>query len=96
MDDQLQFLFADGPSPQLGMPAPEDPLVSEIARVWGLPIGKKVHVQLKDSENLSVLDGRLEVAYAPDLPFNPHQALNLRISGYVFSSRAIRGWSIAE
>jgi hypothetical protein len=65
-DDQQEFLFADGDLPRLGMPRADDPLVSDIARVWGLPIGRKVRIHLKDGENLSVLDGRLELASAPD------------------------------
>jgi len=95
-DDQLQFLFADGHSPQLGTPLHDDPLVSEIAQIWGLPIERKVRIHLKDGENLPVLDGRLELVSAPDLPFDRRQALNLRVRGYVFSSQAVSGWSIAD
>jgi hypothetical protein len=96
MADQLQFLFADGHSPQLGTPLADDPLVSDIARVWGLPIGRNVRIHLKEGENLPVLDGRLELVSAPDLPFDPRQTLNLRVRGYVFSNRAISGWPTAE
>ena len=96
MNDQQEFLFADGHSPQLGMPLPDDPLVSDIAQAWRLPIGRKVRIHLKDIENLPVLDGRLELASSPDLPFDPRQPLSLRVRGYVFSSRAITGWAIAE
>jgi hypothetical protein len=98
MDDQKEFLFADGPSPQLGMPVSDDPLVSDIAKAWGLPIGSKVRICLKDGESLPVLDGKLELASAsaPDLPLDPRQPLNLQIRGYVFSSRAIASWSASE
>ena len=96
MDDQQEFLFADGDLPRLGMPRADDPLVTDIARVWGLPIGRKVRIHLKDGENLSVLDGRLELASAPDLPFDHRQPLSLRVCGYIFSSRSIAGWSAAE
>jgi hypothetical protein len=51
---------------------------------------------LKDGENLPALDGRLELASAPDLPFDPRQPLNLRVRGYEFSSRAIAGWAMME
>ena len=94
--NQQEFLFAPGDSPQLGLPQADDPLFSDIARAWSLPIGKKVCVHLKDGESLPVLDGRLELASAPDIPFNPRQPLSLRIRGYVFSSQAITGWAAAE
>jgi hypothetical protein len=96
MDDQQEFLFASGDPPRLGTPMPGDPLVLDIARVWGLPIGKNVRARLKDGENLSLLDGRLELASAPDLPFDLRQPLSLRIRGYVFSNRMIAGWTLAE
>jgi hypothetical protein len=95
-DDQQEFLFAAGDPPRFGLPQCDDPLVSDITRVWGLPIGRKVCGRLKDGENLPALDGRLELASAPDLPFDPRQPLNLRVRGYEFSSRAIAGWAIAE
>ena len=95
-DDQQEFLFAAGDTPQLGLPLADDPLVSDIANAWSLPVGKKIRVHLKDGENLRVLDGRLELVSAPDVPFDPRQALSLRIRGYVFSSRVISGWAIKE
>jgi hypothetical protein len=96
MDDQQEFLFASGDSPRLGLPQADDPPFSDIARVWNLPIGRKVRIHLKASENLPMLDGRLELASAPDVPFNSRQSLNLRIRGYVFSIRAISGWAAAD
>jgi hypothetical protein len=95
-DDQQEFLFANGDTPQLGTPVSDDPLVRDITLTWSLPIGYKVRVHLKDDENLSVLEGRLELVSAPDVPFDPRQALSLRIRGYVFSSRAIASWAAAE
>jgi hypothetical protein len=95
-DDQQEFLFADGHSSQLGMPLANDPLVFDIAQAWGLPIGKRVRVHLEAGENLPLVDGRLELASAPDMPFDSRQPLKLRVRGYVFSSQAIAGWSIAE
>jgi hypothetical protein len=94
--DQQEFLFADGHAPQLGMPWTDDPLVTDVAKAWGLPIGKNVRIHLKDGESLPVLDGRLELASAPDLPFDPREPLNLRVRGYIFSSRSIAGWATAE
>jgi hypothetical protein len=96
MDGQQEFLFASGDSPRLGLPQADDPLISDIARVWNLPIGRKVRIHLKASENLPMLDGRLELASAPDMPFDPRQPLNLRIRGYEFSSRAINGWAATD
>lgn len=96
MDDQQEFLFADGPAPQLGMPWADDPLFADIAKVWGLPIGKNVRIHLKDSESMAVVEGRLELPSAPDLPFDARQSLSLRIRGYIFSSRSIASWATVE
>jgi hypothetical protein len=57
---------------------------------------KKPKRGLKDGESLPVLDGRLELVSAPDLPFDPREPLNLRVRGYIFSSRSIAGWATAE
>jgi hypothetical protein len=35
----------------------------------------------------------LELADAPDFPWNPRQPLQLRIKGFVFNSRDIARWS---
>jgi hypothetical protein len=40
-DDQQEFLFASGDVPQLGLPQSDDPLVSDIAKAWSLPIGRR-------------------------------------------------------
>ncbi len=37
-------------------------------------------MQLTDGENLSVLEGRLEVASAPDLPFDPKQPVSYHVT----------------
>jgi hypothetical protein len=96
MDGQQEFLFVSGDSPRLGLPQADDPLISDIAKVWNLPIGRKVHIHLKAGENLPMLDGRLELVSAPDVPFDSRQALKLRIRGYEFSSRAIGAWAAAD
>jgi len=95
-DDQQEFLFADGHLPQVGMRWTDGPLITDIAKAWELPIGKNVRIHLKDGESLPVLDGRLELASAPELPFDPREPLNLRVRGYIFSSRSITGWVTAE
>jgi hypothetical protein len=41
----------------------------------------------------SAVTGLLELLRAPDFPWNPHQALHLRIAGFVFNSRDIERWT---
>jgi hypothetical protein len=94
--EQQEFLFADGDASRLGIPAAEDPLVRDIAAVWKLPIGQRVRLDLRETENLSTVTGRLELAAAPDIPFDPRQALQLRVRGYLFSSRAVVSWSLFD
>ena len=96
VNDQHEFLFADGHAPQLEMPWADDPLIADIAKAWGLPVGKNARIHLKDSESIPVLEGRLELTSAPDLPFDARQPLSLRIRGYKFSSRAITSWATVE
>ena len=95
MNEQQEFRFADGDPIQVGMQT-DDPLLADIAAAWALPVGKRVRVQLKASENLTLLEGRLDLAAAPEVPFDPRQPLSLRVSGYVFSSRSITAWSIGS
>ncbi len=75
--------------------APEAPpeLRDEIARVWGLPLGKRVAVSLRNNQ-LEAVTGVLELAAAPDFPWNSRQALRLRIVGCDFSSRDIERWTL--
>ena len=96
MQDQREFLFYSGEEPRLGMSQPDDPLVADIARIWSLPIGQRVCIQLKDGENLPTVTGRLEVASAPDTPFDPKVPLSLCVSGYLFSDRSISSWSVLD
>ncbi len=76
-------------------PAPAAPpdLRAEIACVWGLPLGERVELSLR-GESLDTLTGVLELAAAPDFPWNPRQTLRLRVNGYAFDSRAITRWSL--
>jgi hypothetical protein len=94
MPDQQEFLFAPGDAPQLGYNSADDPLICEIARVWNLPIGRRVRLRLRADESLPNVDGCLEIVAAPATPFNPKEPLTLRVRGYKFSSRAIIGWSL--
>ena len=76
-------------------PAPAAPpeLREEIAQAWGLPLGSRVEVCFRDSQR-SAMTGTLELLTAPDYPWNPRQTLQLRIAGFVFSSREIDRWTI--
>lgn len=75
-------------------PAPAAPpeLRAEIAAVWGLPLGERVEVDLRDG-SVDALTGTLELAASPDFPWNPREPLQLRIAGIVFSSRDLARWT---
>ncbi len=75
-------------------PAPGAPpgLREEIARAWGLPLGERVEISLR-GDSLDAVAGVLELAAAPDYPWNPRQPLRLRVNGYIFDSRAIARWT---
>lgn len=76
-------------------PAPAAPpeLRAEIARAWGLPLGARVEIALRD-DSLDTITGVLELVASPDFPWDPHQPLRLRIKGFIFDSRAIERWSL--
>lgn len=92
--DQLEFLLvgADDGTSQLADPLGD--LLAQIAAAWGLPIGQRVRVNLRD-DTLPGLEGRLELARAPDLPLDPNRPLSLRIDRSEFSSRQIVDWLLA-
>jgi len=68
-------------------------LRDEIARAWGLPLGQRVEVCLRGGERSAAI-GKLELLSVPEFPWNPRQPLQLRISGFHFSSRDIERWTI--
>jgi hypothetical protein len=72
-------------------PAVVPTLRDEIAATWRLPLGQRVEVGINGQR--SVVTGILELFYAPDYPWDPHQPLQLRISGLIFSSREIERWT---
>lgn len=76
-------------------PAPAAPadLRDEIALAWSLPLGQRVEIALRN-ESLDTVAGVLELADAPDYPWNPRQPLRLRVNGFIFDSRAIERWSL--
>lgn len=67
-------------------------LRDEIAQVWGLPIGARTEVCFRGSQRAAIT-GILELITTPDFPWNPRQALQLRIAGFIFSSREIESWT---
>lgn len=73
-------------------PAAPPQLRDEIARAWGLPLGERVEISFRDGQ-LDTLAGQLELAAAPDFPWNPREPLTLRIAGFTFSTRDIERWS---
>jgi hypothetical protein len=83
----LGFDLPHNPAPSV---VPE--LRDEIAQAWGLPLGERVEVTFCNGQ-LDAITGVLELAAAPDFPWDPHQPLALRIAGYGFSSRDIAGWT---
>jgi len=91
---QLEFLLvgADDGTSQLADPLGE--LRAQIAAAWELPLGQRVRVDLRD-DALPGLDGRLELARAPELPLDPNRPLALRIDRTEFSSRQIVAWLLA-
>lgn len=66
-------------------------LRDEIAAAWGLPLGERVEICLRDGG--STITGKLELLRAPDYPWDPHQPLRLAVAGLVFSSREIERWT---
>lgn len=95
MDEQSEFLFADGVQPELHVAHPLDDFFQAVAEKWSLPIGRAVRMTLRDPA-LPLLEGKLELDHAPDLPLNPRETLTLRIRGLVFTTHEIASWSLAE
>ena len=93
MEQQAEFLFANGPNPQLQPDDFRSDFYAEVAAVWSLPVGQAIHIDLREP-SMSDLQGRLELARAPDLPLNPRQPLSLRIGTIEFSSQHIVAWTL--
>lgn len=90
-DDQLALAFDS--SPQL-VPGPIPHLRHELARVWSLPLGERVEIAFRPAFPLASIVGVLELRASPDTPWNPRQALALRIAGQDFTSRDIDHWKL--
>lgn len=98
MEYQGQLFPADeigARSPSAEFAATASLLTAEIAAFWGLPLGGRVQVKLRDHD-LSSTTGLLELMALPDLPFNPRQALSLRIGLDYFTSRQIIAWVLVS
>ncbi len=93
MESQQDFLFADGPSPELHLPDPRSNLYSDVAVLWQIPVGQLIRVDLTGHHFIE-LRGLLELARAPDLPLDRRETLTLRIGGIEFTSRQITAWSL--
>jgi hypothetical protein len=93
MESQQDFLFADGPTPELHLPDPRSGLYADIAALWEIPVGQHVRVDLTGHQ-FSELQGRLELARAPDLPLDRRETLALRIGSIEFSHRQVSAWSL--
>jgi len=73
-------------------PAVVSELRDEIAAAWGLPLGQRVEVSLRDER--CALRGILELQRAPDYPWDGRQVLQLAVAGFVFSSREMERWTV--
>jgi len=92
-EQQNEFLFAEGSAAELILPDPRSSFFAEVAALWELPVGQLAHVNLS-GHNMSDLQGRIELARAPDLPLDRREVLALRIGTIEFSSRQIVSWSL--
>jgi hypothetical protein len=70
-------------------PAVVPELREEIAQAWRLPFGQRVEVSLHNGDTIA---GSLELVSSPAYPWDPHQPLRLRISGFVFTTKEIKHW----
>jgi len=75
-------------------PAVVPQLRDEIAQAWGLPLGERVEIRLRDQP--ATFTGVLELLTAPAYPWNPRETLQLRIAGFTFNSPEIESWTSAN
>ncbi len=89
------------PNQTFSVPPPEalagvaPSLTGEVAALWRLPLDRRVQVTLRDHALISTV-GRLELTRLPELPFDAHTPLALRIGKDEFSSRQIITWSLGD
>jgi hypothetical protein len=99
MEEQLS-LFSNPPParPVVTPPLPgftdlAPSITDEVSAVWGLPIGRRVRVELRQHA-VPGLVGSLQIAGLPPLPFDQRQFLRLRIGHEEFTSHQIVAWSV--
>jgi hypothetical protein len=89
---QGEFLFIEGWEPPSGRnPAAPESIDKEIAQVWRVPVGWRVRVELR-GHDVPSMQGLLEIAAAPDFPFDSRRVLRLRIGSVEFTHRQIEAW----
>ena len=93
MESQQDLLFANCPANELPLPDPRSGFYADVAALWRIPVGEIVCVEL-NGHHFPELNGRLEVARAPEIPLNRRENLTLRIGGIEFTSRQISTWSL--
>lgn len=65
----------------------------EVSRAWGIPVGQRVNLRLRDAA-LPELTGKLKLVRPPDLPLDPSETLALTLNGIEFTHRQIAAWSL--
>jgi hypothetical protein len=93
LPQQNEFLFADGPAPELHPPDPRAGFYREVSDLWHLPLGERVRVLLR-GHDLPEAAGRLELERAPDLPLNAREPLHLSAGGVSFLNTQVESWSL--
>lgn len=92
MEQQNEFLFLDGPSPELHLGHPLEDLFEKIDHTWSIRLNRPVRVRLRD-QSVPELVGLLELARAPNLPLDSREPLHLRLKGIEFTRRDIAEWT---
>ncbi|MDI1249625.1 MAG: hypothetical protein PSV13_12240 [Lacunisphaera sp.] len=90
----MEFLLVGAADGMAHLADPLGDFRERVSSLWHLPLDQKVRVDLRDCE-FPWLQGRLELAQAPDLPLDPRQSLGLRIGTIEFSSRQIIAWALS-
>lgn len=93
MEQQGEFLYADGAEPIMDVPDPRSGFYAEVTELWGLPLGQSVRLLLK-GHDVPEVSGRLELNRAPDLPLSSREPLHLSAGGVLFLSTQVQAWSL--
>lgn len=93
LPQQHEFLFADGPAPELHPPDPRAGFYREVSDTWHLPLGERVRVLLR-GHDLPEAVGRLDLERAPDLPLKAREPLQLVVGRISFLSTQVESWSL--